>query len=151
MGRKAQTWENLYSHTIENENGCLEWQKCKDKDGYGVTSIKGRKLPAHRALWALKNSPEEILGRYVLHTCNNPSCIKLEHLYLGSQKDNVQDQIQNGTFVRGSKNGKSLLDELSVEHIRSSSFSINALAKYYDVSYQTVWDVRKRRSWRHLK
>lgn len=146
MGRKAQTLENLLSHTtVDGE--CLRWTGCLDKDGYGLTSIRGVKMPAHRAVMSFLN---DVSGQYVLHKCTNRDCVNPNHLYLGDQKQNIQDQIDAGTFVRGSKNGKAKLDELSVEHIRSSMFSNHQLASYYGVSYYTIWDVRKRKSWKHL-
>lgn len=147
MGRKAQTLEKILANT-DKVGDCLVWKGCKDKDGYGLTAIKGVKMPAHRAA---KSFLEDVTGKYVLHTCTQRGCVNPDHLYLGTQKQNVQDQIDAGTFVRGSKNGRALLDEMSVEHIRSSSFSNVVLAKYYDVSYYTIWDVRKRKSWKHVK
>jgi hypothetical protein len=63
----------------------------------------------------------------------------------------IDGQINANTFVKGSKNGQALLDEVSVEHIKHSSFSISNLAKYYEVSYHTIWDVKRGRSWKHIK
>ena len=147
MGRKAQTLSNLLANTTP-AGDCLRWNGCKDKDGYGLSSIKGVKIPAHRAVMLLKHGK---VDGYVLHTCTNRDCVNPEHLYIGTQKQNVQDQIDAGTFVRGSKNGMAKLDEMSVEHIRSSAFSNQALAKYYGVSYYTIWDIKRNRSWKHLK
>jgi hypothetical protein len=147
MGRKSQTLENLLKHT-EQHGDCLRWTGCKDKDGYGLSSIKGVKMPAHRAAMSFL---QDVTGKYVLHTCNVRDCINPDHLYLGDQQQNVQDQIDAGTFVYGSKNGRAKLDEMSVEHIRASGFSNKALAKYYDVSYHTIWDVRRRKSWKQIK
>jgi len=148
MGRKVQTVEGLLKHTLKDDH-CLRWTGCKDKDGYGLTSILGKKMPAHRAMMLLLQ--KDVGTDYVLHTCTNRDCINPDHLYVGTQKQNVQDQINAGTFVSGSKNGKAKLDEMSVEHIRSSMFSNRQLADYYNVSYYTIWDVRKHRSWKQLK
>jgi len=131
MGRKAQTLDKLLSNTTK-DGDCLRWLKIKDKDGYGITSIKGVKMPAHRAVMSFL---KDVSNQSVLHTCTNRDCVNPEHLYLGNQKQNVQDQIDAGTFVFGSRNGMAKLDEMSVEHIRKSSFSMSSLAKYYGVSY----------------
>jgi len=147
VGRKQQSLEKILSNTTP-EGECLRWIGCKDKDGYGLSSRKGVKMPAHRAAMSFLT---DVTGKYVLHKCTNRDCVNPEHLYLGDQKQNVQDQIDAGTFVRGSKNGKAILDEMSVEHIRSSTFSISVLAKYYGVSYYTLWDVKRNRSWKHVK
>ena len=147
MGRKPQTLDTLLEHTIV-DGDCLRWTGCKDKDGYGLSSIRGVKMPAHRAVMSFLH---DVDGQYVLHKCTNRDCVNPTHLYLGDQKQNAQDQIDAGTFVSGSKNGMAKLDEMSVEHIRSSAFSNSQLAKYYDVSYYTIWDVRKKRSWKQVK
>jgi len=147
MGRKPQTLEKLLDNTTP-DGDCLHWNGCKDKDGYGLTSISGVKMSAHRAVMSFIH---DVTNQYVLHKCTNRDCINPNHLYLGDQKQNVQDQIDAGTFVYGSKNGKALLDEMSVEHIRSSMFSTKALAKYYNVSYHTIWDVKRNRSWKQVK
>lgn len=148
MGRAANTCERMLTNTIDN-NGCLEWQKCKDKDGYGITSIQGKKMPAHRAFWFLsgRQIPE---GNYLLHSCHNRCCINPNHLYVGNQKQNVQDQIDMGTFVYGSKNGGAKLTEELVKYIRESAKSHKELANEFNVSHHTIWDVRNR-SWKHLK
>jgi hypothetical protein len=146
MGRRAQTLEKILDNT-DKVGDCLVWKGCKDKDGYGLTTIKGIKMPAHRAA---KSFLEDVTGKYVLHTCTQRGCVNPDHLYVGTQKQNVQDQINAGTFVRGSKNGRALLDEMSVEHIRQSMFSNRQLASYYNVSYFTIWDARKGKSWKHL-
>lgn len=147
MGRKQQTLNSLLAKTISDKD-CLRWKGCKDKDGYGISSRRGVKMPAHRAVMSFFT---DVTGQYVLHKCLNRDCVNPDHLYLGDQKKNIQDQIEAGTFVYGSKNGKAKLDEIAIEHIRSSSFSITTLAKYYDVSYHTIWDVKRNRSWNHLK
>lgn len=149
MGRFKNSCERMLTNTVEN-NGCLEWQKCKDKDGYGISSILGKKMPAHRAFWLLGGNeiPE---GQYLLHKCHNRCCINPEHLYVGTQKQNVQDQIEQGTFVYGERNGYAKLKEADVKLARASGFSCRELADYFNVSYYTMWDVLKQRSWKHLK
>jgi len=149
MGRKQQTLQSLLQRT-EEVDGCRLWLGCKDKDGYGITSVKGKKCPAHRAAFILAKSLEQCQLN-VLHLCHHRACINPAHLYLGTQHQNVQDQKTEGTFVYGSKNGMALLHEDDVKHIKTSFFSIRALAKYYGVSYHTIWDIRRGRSWRQVK
>jgi len=151
MGRKKQTAVNLLTHTLKQGN-CYVWQSCKDKDGYGITSIAGKKMPAHRAMYILTHVEEVLDNQYVLHKplCNNKACINPEHLYLGNQKQNVQDQITLGTFVKGELNGKALLSNSDIKLIRSSSLTNRELATMFNVSYYTIWDIRKNRTWKHL-
>ena len=146
MGRKAQTVEGLLQHTQQVDH-CLLWTGCKDKDGYGLTSISGKKMPAHRAMMLLLG--KDVGSDYVLHTCSNRDCINPEHLYIGTQKQNVKDQIDAGTFVYGSKNGMAKLTEELVKEIRKSPLSNIFWAKKLNLHYSTVWDARNRK-WKQV-
>lgn len=146
MGRKAQSLESLLNNTKQRED-CLLWQGCRDKDGYGLTSIRGKKLPAHRAVMSFLS---DVSGQYVLHKCANRDCVNPEHLYLGDQKQNVQDQIDAGTFVYGSKNGRAKLTEEQVIELRNSTVSNKEWAEKLNLAYSTIWDARNRK-WKHLK
>jgi hypothetical protein len=146
MGRKPQTLEKLLDNTTP-DGDCLHWNGCKDRDGYGITSSKGIKMPAHRAVMSFIH---DVTDHYVLHKCTNRDCINPNHLYLGDQKQNVQDQIDAGTFVCGSKNGMSVLTDGEVLEIRSSNLPMKRLAILYKISYYTIWDIKRNRTWKHL-
>lgn len=108
---------------IDSITNCWKWRKCKDKDGYGFVRIGGgaRKLyRAHRISYEL------FIGcipaqRQVLHKCDNPSCINPEHLFLGTQQDNMTDCVTKGRRPREEKHYKHVLDEDSVRTIRNLS------------------------------
>lgn len=86
--------------------GCLEWQPnyrtrgdrpTLGKDGkkycgYGLLRYKKKMMLAHRASWLVHNGeiPE---GKLVLHHCDNPLCINIKHLYLGTHQDNSDHKI----------------------------------------------------------
>lgn len=149
MGRPRTSWQMIHSHCVNNGDGCWRWQGLTDKDGYGITSVGGIKMPVHRACYFLfYNVP--FTSDYVLHKCNTRNCCNPHHLYLGNQKQNVQDQIDSGTFVYGSKNGMAKLTEEQVIKIRGSSLSNRDLATQLNVSYHTIWDARNRR-WKQVK
>lgn len=71
---------------------CIEHQGYKDKLGYGKCSYKGVSTTVHRRQWLRERGPIPD-GLFVLHKCDNPSCYNLDHLYLGTQKDNIRDQF----------------------------------------------------------
>ena len=81
---------------VEKSDGCWEWTAAKLKKGYGKFS-KGRDgwELAHRASWRLKHGqiPQ---GMQVLHRCDNPSCVRPSHLFLGVARDNTHDMIRKG-------------------------------------------------------
>lgn len=86
------------SYTVA-ENGCWVWNQACFTNGYGAVKrvVNGQKRMwgAHRYQWAMYNGPipDNLL---VLHKCDNPRCINPEHLFLGTQFDNIRDMIAKG-------------------------------------------------------
>jgi HNH endonuclease len=148
MGRKVNSSKQMLSK-VTVDGDCLRWNGCKDKDGYGLSAIRGKKMPAHRAHYILTHG-ELTSNEYVLHKCSNRDCINIDHLYVGTQQQNVQDQIKSGTFVFGSKNGMSKLTEKLVSEIRASPLSNKYWADLLNLSYSTIWDARNRK-WKLVK
>lgn len=75
---------------------CWLWTGAKNKDGYGSVGMgNGKTELAHRAVW-LELVGSIPAGKYVLHTCDNPSCVRPDHLWLGTQADNVADCARKG-------------------------------------------------------
>lgn len=138
---------NFETHFIK-EFGCWNWLACKDKDGYGVGRYKRRKIAAHRVSWLLYNGkiPD---GLYVLHKCNNSSCVNPGHLYLGTQKDNIKDQIDSGTNIAINKICAKL-DQIKVIEIRKSPLNYRELAGLFNVSRHCIWDILHYRSWKNV-
>jgi len=151
MGKWHNPLHNFSLKWKQSEtSSCWEWIAAKDKDGYGVFMLGQVKNAAHRAAWKLYKG-EIPVGVKVLHTCNNTGCVNPEYLYLGTQKQNIQDQINAGTFVYGSKNGMAKLSEEQVYEIRASKEHYRDIAKQYNVSHHTIWDILKGRKWKHVK
>lgn len=79
----------------QNSNGCIPWLGYKIQSGYGLlqtASTGSKKTTAHRIAWVLANGDLEA-GILVLHKCDNPGCVNPDHLFLGSQQDNVTDMV----------------------------------------------------------
>ncbi len=74
---------------------CYEWVAGADDDGYGVFGFRGKSAKAHRVAWILFRG-EIPKGKCVLHKCDNPSCIRPSHLFLGDQMDNRRDMLAKG-------------------------------------------------------
>jgi hypothetical protein len=73
---------------------CWIWTGTID-DGYGMIRANGRSQPAHRVGYELQQGPIPT-GLRVLHRCDNPPCVRGNHLRTGTQKENVQDMYNKG-------------------------------------------------------
>jgi hypothetical protein len=80
---------------IKTSEGCSIWKHSKDTQGYGYIKVKGKQRIVTRIVYELTKGPIPD-GMRVLHTCDNPSCISPDHLFLGTQKDNMQDALSKG-------------------------------------------------------
>jgi hypothetical protein len=75
---------------------CIEWTGAKTNRGYGHLSFDGKHMLAHRAAFEASTRMRLPKGVLVCHACDNPSCIKPEHLWIGSQSDNMKDAYKKG-------------------------------------------------------
>lgn len=145
--------ENLESRywpkvNVADNDQCWNWvSKSKHPFGYGrMTAGRKVNLKAHQIAWCLENGeiPE---GKFVCHSCDNPSCCNHNHLFLGSQLQNVQDCISKGRnspppyFVGGS-HPRSKLTDAQTRDILNDKRSAPAIAKHYGVSAKTIYRVR---------
>lgn len=133
------------------ESGCWFWLGNLDEGGYGTIRISGKMLKAHRASWMLHRGqiPD---GLKVLHSCDIPCCINPDHLFLGTQVDNMRDRASKGRDpdTRGTKNGRAKLTEDQVRAIRAETGSNSEIAKRYGVGKSMVSYIRLGRNWGHV-
>lgn len=152
---EARFWRFV---TKKPEAECWEWQGQKLSNGYGRISLGAKELGAegaHRVSWRLANKKEIPQGLYVMHQCDNPSCVNPNHLTIGTAKDNTQDMIRKGRKKTiaplGEENGKSLLNAEKVLLIRASTLNHAALGRQLNVSPNCIRGVRTGRTWSHIK
>lgn len=82
------------------ESNCWIWTGGKNKRGYGHILINRRKVRAHRLSLELAGGPL-LEGECALHRCDNPSCVRPDHLFRGSHADNMADMARKGrAFVQ---------------------------------------------------
>lgn len=103
---------------------------------------------AHRMVWIEANGPIPD-GLVIRHKCDNPSCVNLDHLEIGTQSDNVHDMIERGRMhdFHGEANPRALLSLEDVMYIRSSLESQKSMAAKYGVSKSTISAVVTRKNW----
>jgi len=97
---------------IKSSDDCWEWQAARDntKMNYGIFGYKGKIRKAHRVAYELIYGEipkgEGYHGTCVCHKCDNPGCVNPEHLFLGSQADNINDRNKKGRHPRVSNRGE---------------------------------------------
>lgn len=125
-----------------NKNGmkvldtpCWEYTGYRSTQGYGRIRIDKQEKLTHRLSWEIHNSliPE---GQQVLHKCDNPPCCNPEHLFLGTQIDNLRDAREKGRMNTNTKVRKEVVIELFK---RYSSYS--RVAKELGISRQRVYQI----------
>lgn len=155
------------SYKINKDNGCWEWTKSLGSHGYAHTANKGKNLRGHRVSYKLYigKIPK---GKLVLHKCDNRKCVNPEHLFLGTQKDNMLDMskknrhpiAQKGKKVKGFENGKlenhhsAKLNLIKVDEIRillKANVSMAEIARRYSVSPKTIFNIKNNRIWNVIK
>lgn len=102
---------------VSRGDGCWEWQGARDKDGYGITHLIAGAQKAHRGSFLLANGAIPA-GLFVLHHCDNPACVRPDHLYAGTAADNARDCVSRGRNRRGESHGRSKLCAADVVAIR---------------------------------
>ncbi len=157
---RAKSPEERFWPRVKRGDGCWEWQGQRDMKGYAVINIRravGRHVPmgAHRLSWQLAYG-DIPPGLEVCHRCDNPLCVRPDHLFLGTHRENMADMRAKGRqsngdgCCRGERHGMSKLTEANVREILVSAERGTALAARFGVTPTMVCAIRRRRSWRHI-
>lgn len=92
------TPEMRFWNKVRSSDTCWEWQGSQNGLGYGEIRLDvGVKVYAHRYSWELANGHLSA-SSVVRHHCDNPCCVRPEHLGVGTQRDNWQDAFDRGRW-----------------------------------------------------
>ena len=130
---------------------CRLWQGGATPYGHGVRR-DGELM--HRWVWRTANGPIPE-GMKILHHCDNPPCYRLDHLFIGTQADNMRDMAHKGRVrngdPRGERRPRAILTEADVRAIRASSESSTVLGARYGVKPGTIRKARTGKNWPEVK
>ena len=145
---------------LQSKTPCIETTYAKSPAGYGQCNRKGLDGNIynlhHRLVYAEHYGPIP-KGMHIRHLCHNPACINIEHLAIGTPKDNRQDERDVGKGFEGIKNPSVKLTEDQAREILSLKplgkrprALMKQLAQEYNVTWYTIQDIWIRKSWKHL-
>jgi hypothetical protein len=149
----AKLTPETFWEALEREpGGCWLWTR-RHWNGYGQVWFKGREWRAHRLAYLLHHGllPE---GKMICHTCDERACCNPDHLYLGTQTENMRDRRVRGRTARGERHGSAKLTADDVRHIRrryaETGLLPDVLGAEYGVTGAAIRALLRGRSWRHV-
>lgn len=153
---KGTTSKNIILE--RQENGCIKClSHCTDNDGYVRIRYKGKQDRLFRVLYQQKYG-EIPKGKVLRHICNNTWCVNVEHLKIGTHKENMEDMVKSHRSTKGktneklygTKNRSSKLNEEQVKAIYLSKISNKELGKLYNVSKTNISYIKNKKQWKWL-
>lgn len=161
---------------VKRTDACWLWVRGRNAHGYGIAS-NGKKsglILAHRLSYELTYGPIPT-GLHVCHHCDNPPCVRPDHLFLGTDADNVADMMRKGRYgpprsqpkgaeswsrnhldrlARGQGHGCARLTDEQVMELRrlriQDGLTLTQLTEMFAISKSQAFRIVRRQSWTHL-
>lgn len=173
---RRSTEQDFWKHVNKrNADECWIWTGRLTDCGYGRVGYHRKQWKAHRLAWALTYGSIEN-GMGVLHKCDNPPCCNPNHLFIGTQIDNMADSARKGrhprnathylpsgdrhhsrlhpeVMARGEHNGSAVLTEEKVRQIRQRrerGETMSSLARAFGVAKGNIIFIVHRQTWKHV-
>jgi len=148
--------EERFWAKVEKSTGCWNWTAAKNPKGYGIFCIEKKTNSlelAHRVSYRLHYGaiPEDLR---VLHHCDNPTCVRPDHLFLGTDGDNTADKVAKNRQQKGEHHALAKLTDAQATEIRrryaAGGVSQAQLAREYSINHATMGSLIHRKTWHHL-
>lgn len=137
---------------VNQGDGCWEWNSTRIPRGYGYFHWGSKARYAHRTAWELTYGKIPN-GMFVCHHCDNPPCVRPDHLFLGTQSDNMRDckEKGRGKYPRAEQNGLARLTFAEAEEVRREvheGIPQAQIARRLQVHPSCVWNIVHGRTYR---
>ena len=155
-GPKPVSWDEYVERSTcyEALTGCLLWIGPRNGKGYGEVRLRAARSDsgtaplAHRTLWEKSHGPIPH-GMMIRHHCDNPSCVNISHLAIGTNDDNVADMWARNRASHGERHATKLT-AAAVVSIRSDARPLRLIAADHGVCIPMVSMIKNRKCWRHV-
>lgn len=160
VDEREQLKQKLLSRMVKADGPldtqCWIWTWGQDGAGYGHVWWKGKVWGTHRLSYIVFVGPIPP-NLDCLHHCDDKACIRPNHLYLGTDLDNVNDRIRRGRSKHyvGEAHCSATLTEVEVSHIKflalEEQLSLSQIGELYGTTYGNVFMIKKGLSWKHVE
>ena len=158
---KKNTFNDVWKFVdIGNINDCWEWLGYKNKAGYGALVVEQNQYLAHRLTYGLtypniitfRAPKNKKLKQFVLHKCDNPSCVNPNHLFLGNYNDNNKDAKTKGRSIapKGANHKKAKLSQDQANQARlfhGHGWSYTEIGNMFNIHANNISRICKYRSY----
>lgn len=140
-------WQRVKPGSIDE---CWIWVGGFTPSGYARIWWDGKSRRANRVAWFLHYGVWPTL--YVLHKCDNPKCVNINHLFLGTALDNMKDRDSKLRQLHGERNPHAKLNEDTVKYIRSTykGEEYLELSEIYGVTRESISNIIRRKTWKFI-
>lgn len=141
----ADDQTRFWTHIVRRgDDECWGWRGTT-RDGYGRTHFKGRLENANRIAWILANGPIP-RGIFVLHTCDNRPCCNPNHLFLGTNVDNMRDMA-----IKGRAPSKLTIDQVKeIKRLLERGVRHKDIGAEFGVGRACIQAIFSGRNWSHV-
>lgn len=154
---------DLFWSKVQRTDDCWLWQGSTNPDGYGNFNVKRDNgswgcTKAHRFAWLITHGEMPPSTVNVCHRCDTPACVRPDHLFVGTQADNMRDCQRKGRYSHrtgqlGSAHHYSKLKEADIPTIRAmraSGETFKAIGERFSVSDSTIQNIFNGHTWGHV-